>query len=56
MEGNEVEIVKRGASLMLRPKRKSWAAFMKSLEKFTDDFMEGGRRQQRVQKRKRAFL
>ncbi|TAJ80367.1 antitoxin, partial [bacterium] len=50
MEGDEVEIVKRGASLMLRPKRKSWAALIASLEKFTDDFMESGRKQQRVQK------
>ncbi|MBI2999015.1 MAG: antitoxin [Deltaproteobacteria bacterium] len=56
MEGDEVEIVKRGASLVLRPKRKSWAALIKSLEKFTDDFMESGRRQPRAQKRERAFL
>lgn len=56
MEGDEVEIVKRGASLVLRPKKKSWGALIKSLEKFTDDFMRGGRRQPRVQKRERAFL
>ncbi len=56
MEGDEVEIVKRGASLVLRPKRKSWAALIESLEKFTDDFMESGRKQQRAQKRERAFL
>ena len=55
MKGDEVEIVKRGASLVLRPKRKSWAALINSLEKFTDDFMEGGRKQPRLQKRERAF-
>ncbi|HEV8342984.1 MAG TPA: type II toxin-antitoxin system VapB family antitoxin [Candidatus Binatia bacterium] len=55
MEGAEVEILKKGASLVLRPKRKSWAAFIESLEKFTDDFMEGDRKQPRVQRRDRAF-
>lgn len=56
MEGNEVEILKKGKSLVLRSKRKSWTALIESLEKFTDDFMESGRKQQRVQKRKLAFL
>jgi antitoxin VapB len=55
MEGDEVEILKRGASLVLRPKRTSWATLVESLEKFTDDFMESGRRQPRLQKRGRAF-
>ena len=55
MEGNEVEISKRGASLVLRPKRRSWNALIKSLQKFTDDFMEGGRNQPKLQKRTRAF-
>ena len=55
LEGDEVEILKRGTSLVLRPKRKSWAALIASLEKFTEDFMENGRKQQRVQKRERAF-
>lgn len=55
MEGDEVEILKKGESLVLRPKAKSWAALFKSLEKFTGDFMEGGRRQPRAQKRNRAF-
>ena len=56
MEGHEVEILKRGASLVLRPKRMSWAALIESLQKFTDDFMEGGRKQPRLRKRGRAFL
>jgi antitoxin VapB len=55
MEGDEVEILKKGVSLVLRPKRKSWAAFIESLEKFTDDFMERDRKQPRVQRRDRAF-
>ena len=55
MEGNEVEILKRGASVVLRPKRKSWTTLIESLKKFTDDFMESGRRQPRVQKRDQAF-
>lgn len=55
MEGEEVEIIKKGATLVLLPKRKSWAALIDSLEKFTDDFMGSGRKQPRVQKRRRAF-
>jgi len=55
LEGDEVEIVKRGNALVLRPKRKSWAALINSLQKFTDDFMEKGRGQPPVQKRDRAF-
>lgn len=45
MEGDEVEIIKKGATLVLLPKRKSWAALIESLQKFTDDFMESGRKQ-----------
>jgi antitoxin VapB len=45
LEGDEVEISKRGASLVLRPKRTSWATLFESLAKFTDDFMQGGRKQ-----------
>lgn len=55
MEGDEVEIQRRGASLVLRPKKKSWAALIESLEKFTDDFMKKGRKQPRLEKRNRAF-
>jgi antitoxin VapB len=35
-----VEIRKRGDTILLRPKLKSWEPLMESLEKFTDDFME----------------
>jgi len=55
LEGDEVEILKRGTSLVLRPKRKSWAILLKSLEKFTVDFMESGRKQPHAQKREPAF-
>ena len=55
MEGEEVEIQKRGATLLLRPKKKSWTPLIESLQKFTDDFMKHGRKQPRAQKRDRAF-
>jgi len=55
LEGSEVEIVKKGSSLVLRPCKNSWAPLFESLNRFTDDFMEGGRRQPRTQKRQRAF-
>ena len=55
IEGDEVEILKKGRSLVLRPRRRSWAALLGSLERFTDDFMAAGRRQGRGQKRSRAF-
>jgi len=55
MEGDEVEILKRGSSLVLRPKKASWNTLVRSLQKFTADFMEGGRKQPKLQKRSRAF-
>ncbi len=55
IEADEVEILRKGASIVLRPKCKSWTPFMESLEKFSDDFMKGGRKQPRAQKRDRAF-
>ena len=55
MEGVEVEILKRGSSLVLRPKKASWNTLVQSLQKFTADFMEGGRKQPKLQKRSRAF-
>lgn len=56
LQGDEVEIQKKGEVLVLRPKKKSWAALVQSLRKFTDDFMEKGRNQPPVQKRGRTFL
>ena len=55
LEAGEVEIRKQGGSLILRPKKKSWAALFQSLDMFTDDFMEEGRNQPPVQRRHRAF-
>ncbi len=45
LESDEVKIQKRGDALPLRPKRKSWSALIESPGRFTDDFMEEGRRQ-----------
>ena len=55
LEGEEVEIRRKGESLILRSKKQSWAALIDSLKKFTDDFMEDGRRQPTLQDRGRAF-
>ena len=55
LEGEEVEIRKHRGSLILRPKKKSWAALVESLERFTADFMEQGRNQPAVQDRGRPF-
>ena len=55
LEGEEVEIRRQGGSLILRPRRKSWAALIESLKKFSDDFMEQSRQQPRDQDRGRAF-
>ena len=55
LDDDEVEIRRKGDSLILRPKKRSWAALFESLDKFTDDFMAEGRRQLPVQKRRRTF-
>ncbi len=55
LEGDQVEIHKRGDALVLRPKRKSWSALIESLGKFTDDFMKEGRRQAPLDRRARFF-
>ncbi|HTM06992.1 MAG TPA: type II toxin-antitoxin system VapB family antitoxin [Verrucomicrobiae bacterium] len=52
LKGREVEIVKQGEALVLRPRKGSWAALIGSLSKFTDDFMEDGRRQPPHQRRR----
>ncbi len=55
MQGDEVEIERKGEMLLLRPKKRSWDTFSESLQKFTDDFMRDGRNQSQVQARDRAF-
>ena len=55
LEGEEVEILRQGVSLVLRPRKESWAALVNSLKMFSDDFMEEGRRQPPAQNRGRTF-
>jgi len=55
LEGNEVEIRRKGDLLILRPKAHSWGTLIDSLTKFTDDFLADGRRQPPLQKRDRPF-
>ena len=55
LEGDEVEIRRKGDVLILRPKSHSWESLFDSLTKFTDDFLADGRRQPPLQKRDRAF-
>lgn len=56
LEGDEVEIQKKGKSLVLRPKRKSWSSLVESLAKFTEDFMANGGRQPPIQQRGKLSL
>jgi antitoxin VapB len=55
LEGREVEVEKRGDSLVLRRKRRSWAPLLESLDEFSSDFMEGGRRQPADRRRGKPF-
>ena len=55
LEGEEVEIQRRGNTLVIRPKKLSWAPLIDSLKEFSSDFMQQGRRQSAAQKRKRPF-
>lgn len=55
LEGKEVEIERRGDTLLLRPKKGSWDTLVHSLGKFSRDYMKAGRRQPRRQKREKAF-
>jgi antitoxin VapB len=55
LEGKEVEILRQGGSLILRPRKESWGALIDSLKKFTDDFMKEERRQPPTQDRGRPF-
>lgn len=55
LEGTEVEIVRQGDVLILRPKRKSWKPFLDCLDSFSEDFLESGRDQPRQPDRDEAF-
>jgi antitoxin VapB len=55
LDDDEVEIRRRGKTLVLEPRKRSWNVLFESLDKFSDDFMAEGRRQPAVQKRRRTF-
>jgi antitoxin VapB len=55
LDDDEVEIRRRGRTLVLQPRKRSWAPLFESLDKFTDDFMAEGRKQPKLQKRRRTF-
>jgi len=55
LQDSEVEITKRGDALVLRPKRGSWAPLLRSLGRFSADYMAGRRRQPRLERRRQAF-
>jgi antitoxin VapB len=50
-EGTDVLIQKVGDSVILFPKNKVWETFLHGLYGFTDDFMENGREQPKMQER-----
>jgi len=52
LEGDEVEIQRRSNTLAIRPKKETRQPLTDSLAMFTDDFMEEGRQQPPIQKRK----
>ena len=55
LDDDEVEIRRRGRTLVLEPRKRSWTPLFESLDKFTDDFMAEGRKQPAVQTRRRTF-
>lgn len=55
LDGDEVEIQRRGNTLVIRPKKQTWQPLTDSLTMFTDDFMGEGRQQPPIQRRKRPF-
>ena len=55
LNGDEVEIRRRGNTLIIRPKKLTWQLLKDSLGMFTDDFMRERRQQPPLQKRKKSF-
>lgn len=51
-DGTDVLIQKVGDSVILFPKNRVWETFLHGLYGFTDDFMENGREQPKMHKRK----
>lgn len=52
VDDKELYIQKVGNTIILFPKNNPWDLFEKSLKEFTDDFMDGGRKQPELPKRK----
>ena len=55
IDADEVEIRKRGDTILLRPKARSWKPLLESLDRFTDDFMPVRPKQLALNKRSKAF-
>ncbi len=51
-KGDDVLIQKVGDAVILVPHEKSWEVFLHGLDNFSNDFLENGRNQGVVQKRK----
>jgi len=50
-DGDEVFVHKVGNAVVLLPIQHSWDTFFQSLDKFSDDFMQDGRQQPKLQER-----
>ena len=50
-DGDEVFVHKVGNAVVLLPVQHSWDTFFQSLDKFSEDFMQGGRQQPELQER-----
>ena len=53
--GDKVIIKRVGNAVILLPYRDSWQTLFDSLEQFSDDFMNDGRQQPRMQERENIF-
>lgn len=51
----ELFIKKIGSTIILYPKTRPWENLKKSLDEFTDDFMEDGRNQPEIQQKRENF-
>lgn len=55
IETDEVEIQKKGDTILLKPRVRPWKQLFQSLSKFTDDFTDEKPLQPPMQKRAKAF-
>ena len=51
MKGLEVKISKQGDKIILEPIENSWDNWFSSFSEFSDDFMQEGREQPKIQER-----